>query len=237
MQAVILAGGLGTRLGSMTAKAPKAMMIVAGKPFIDYQVDLLRENGVDDLVVCVGYLGAQIERHLGDGKGRGVRVRYSRDGPKLLGPAGALKRAEGLLDDRFFVTYGDAYLRAPYGELMDDLVESGAPAVMAVFRNEGRYGRSDVAVEGGLVVRYDKKLKTPEMRWINFGVSALRREALARVPVGREVGEEEFYGPLIKERGLRAFEVRERFYEIGTPESLAEFERLILGKKGQAAHE
>ena len=227
MQAVILAGGLGTRLGPLTKTVPKAMTPVLGRPFIDYQVELLRGSGITEIVVCVGYLGEVIERHLGDGRRLGVTVAYSRDGPSLLGPAGALKGAERLVRDTFFVTYGDAYLRVPYGALMEALVRSDVLGMMAVFRNENRFGRSDVAVEGGRVIRYDKKSSTPRMDWINFGVTALRRGALALIPRGRECGEEEFYGRLIERRDLGAYQVSERFYEIGNPSSLSEFESFV----------
>ena len=231
MQAAILVGGLGTRLGGLTKNVPKPMIPVRGRPFLEHELALLRRSGIDDFVLCVGYLGESVEAHFGDGGRFGVRVRYSRDGPKPLGPAGALKRAEPLLDDRFFVTYGDAYLRADYRGLMCTLVDSGALGVMAVFENHDRHGRSDVEVDEGRVVRYDKRGTRGQMDWINFGVSALRRDALEVIPGGRSCGEEEFYGELIRRRELLAFPVKERFYEIGTPESLGEFERFLSGRK------
>jgi NDP-sugar pyrophosphorylase family protein len=227
MQAAILAGGLGTRLRPITETVPKALIPIRGRPFADYQLDLLRGNGIDDFVFCVGHLGEEIERHLGDGRAFGCKIAYSYDGPRLLGPAGALKRAERLLRDRFFVTYGDAYLRAPYGRLMEALAKSGKLAVMAVYRNENRFGRSDVVVEGGAVVKYDKKTRVEGMDWINYGVTALRRRALDLIPEGKACDEETFYGSLIRRKELLAFQVEERFYEIGTPASLSEFEAFI----------
>ena len=229
MQAAILAGGLGTRLRPMTDKVPKVLTPVRGRPFVDYQLDLLKRNGITDFVFCVGHLGNQVESHLGDGRALGCRVEYSYDGPRLLGPAGALKRAERLLQERFFVTYGDAYLRAPYSDLMGALGASGKLAVMTVYRNENKFEKSDVVVEDGAVVRYDKKAAAEGMVWINYGVTALRREALSLVPENRFFDEEAFYGALVKRKELLAFEVKERFYEIGTPESLAEF-GAFLGK-------
>jgi len=229
MQAAILAGGLGTRLRPATETVPKALIPVRGRPFADYQLDLLRKNGIDEFVFCLGHLGEEVERHLGDGRALGCRIVYSYDGPRLLGPAGALKRAEPLLRDRFFVTYGDAYLRAPYGRLMDALTASGKLGVMAVFRNNDRFGRSDVVVEGGAVVRYDKKTKAEGMDWINYGVTALRKGALDLIGEGRFCDEETFYGSLIDRRELLAFQVKKRFYEIGTPASLSEFEAFIGG--------
>ena len=222
----MLVGGLGTRLGALTRSVPKPMVVVAGKPFLEHEIGLLKGSGIDDFVLCVGHLSRQVEDHFGDGRRWGVRIRYSHDGPKLLGPAGALKRAEPLLDERFFVTYGDAYLVADYAGLMRALVRSRRLGVMAVFENHNRHGRSDVVVEGGRVVRYDKK-GGPGIEWVNFGVSALRREALAVIPEGRECGEEEFYGKLIEKGELGAFPVENRFYEIGTPAALEEFKRFI----------
>jgi len=234
LQAVILAGGLGTRQRPATEAIPKAMISVAGKPFLDHQLQLLRENGIDEIVLCVGYLGEVIEKHVGNGRAFGVDVLYSWDGPELLGPAGALKRASGLVQDRFFVTYGDAYLRAPYQRVMRTLSSVGKLGLMTVYRNEGRFGASDVETRGGLVTRYDKHATGKGLKWINFGLSAFRREALDVIPSGRPCGEEEFYGELIEKRQLAAFEVRERFFEIGTPASLAEFEKFVEGRQSRA---
>ncbi len=231
MQAVILAGGLGTRLGRMTRTVPKAMVPVSGRPFMEFEVGLLRKEGVDDLVVCIGHLGGAIIEHFGDGSDFGVRIRYSRDGPKLLGPAGALKKAGPLLGESFFVTYGDVYLRAPYSSMMKALLGSEKPALMAAYKNDDRHGRSDLRISRGLVVLYDKKGRRG-MSWINYGVTALKREALARIPPGRAVGEEEFYGALVERGELLAYPVSRRFYEIGSPAALAEFERYVSRTEG-----
>jgi N-acetyl-alpha-D-muramate 1-phosphate uridylyltransferase len=226
LQAAILAGGLGTRLGRLTRRIPKPMVVVAGKPFLEREVGLLRRNGVDDLVLCVGHLGGMVEDYFGDGRNWGVRIRYSHDGPGLMGPAGALKAAAPLLDKRFFVTYGDAYLRMDYRRLMGAFVDSRKLGMMAVYRNRNRYGRSDVVVEGGRVTRY-KKSGGRSMEWVNFGVTALDRASLEFIPSGKECGEEDFYGELIRRGELCAFPVKDRFYEIGTPKSLKEFERFL----------
>jgi N-acetyl-alpha-D-muramate 1-phosphate uridylyltransferase len=222
LQAVILTGGLGTRLRPITRRVPKAMIEVCGRPFLEYELDLLRKGGVNDIVLCIGYLGEVIQDHFGDGSGFGLKMRYSWDGPRPLGPAGALKRAEPLLGDQFFVTYGDAYLRAPYRAMMDSFQASGKLAMMAAYRNENRHGRSDIEVRGRYVIHYDKKGER-RLSWINFGVTALQKRALSLIPKGVEYGEQEFYGELIARKELLSFAVRRRFYEIGNPVSLAEF--------------
>ncbi|MDG6898642.1 MAG: NTP transferase domain-containing protein [Nitrososphaerota archaeon] len=230
MQTVILAGGLGTRLRPLTNRMPKAMAPVNGRPFLEYELELLASHGVDDVVLCVGYLGEMIRDHFGDGSKFGVRIRYSSEGDRLLGPIGALKMAERMLRETFFVTYGDAYLRLDYRAMMDALLRQEELGLMAVYRNEGRFGRSDVVVEDGFVTVYDKVRSAPEMHWINFGVTALKRKALATVDAGRICDEPTFYGTLVKGRELRAFEAKERFYEIGSERSLSEFGRFAAGK-------
>ena len=227
MQAAILAGGLGTRLRPLTNKVPKAMIPVNGRPFLEFEVDLLRKNKVNDLVLCLGYLGEQVEEHFGDGAKFGVRIRYSHDGKELLGPIGGLKMAEPLLEDEFFVTYGDAYLRLNYAGMMAALRLSRKPAAMAVYRNEGRLGKSDVIAKDGLVTAYDKKKALPGMAWVNFGVTAMKKEALRSVEAGKSCDEEAFYGGLVKKRRLLAYETFERFYEIGSERGLAEFRAFV----------
>jgi len=231
VQAVILVGGAGTRLRPLTVNIPKAMVPVHGRPFLEYEVELLKSRGVDDLVLCVGYLGEQIERHFGDGGWFGVRIRYSRDGKVPLGPIGALKGAEEMLGDKFFVTYGDSYPRLDYRTMMDVLGQRDAQGLMAVYWNDVTYGKSDVVVKGTHIVEYNKKETKPGMVWINFGVSALRKTALEGVKKGEYCDEETFYGGLIRERQLRFFEVKGRFYEIGTPKGLDEFSDYVMTNK------
>lgn len=229
-QAAILAGGLGTRLRPLTEEVPKAMVPVNGRPFLEYEIDLLRKNGVDDIVLCLGYRGEQIENHFNEGKEFGVKIRYSHDGEELLGPIGGLKQAEPLLEGEFFVTYGDAYLRMNYADLMATLRRGGKLAAMAVYKNEGRFGKSDIIARKGLVTAYDKRRTLPGMLWVNFGVSAMKKEALAGVEAGVYCDEERFYGALVKQKQLQAYETFERFYEIGSEPALAEFRDFISTK-------
>jgi NDP-sugar pyrophosphorylase family protein len=227
MQAVILAGGLGTRLRPLTAKRPKAMVSIAGRPFLEYQIGLLRDAGIDDIVLCVGYLAEQIIDYFGDGSSFGVRLRYSVERERLLGTAGAVKQAEPLLTDIFFLTYGDSYLRLDYRAVWDYFQRSHKLGLMVVYRNENRFDRSNVVVADGLVKVYDKERTLPGMDYINFGVSLLRKEALSLVPSGIPYSQEEWYAQLIERGELLAYEVRERFYEIGSPRGLEEFRRLV----------
>src|SRR5947208_524923 len=114
----ILAGGRGTRLGAKIARTPKPLLDVAGEPFLLHQLRLLAANGTEEVVLCVGYLGEQIEQRVGLER-FGIRIEYSYDAPELEGTLGAIRRALPLLPDRFLVLYGDTYLRLDYRTAAD----------------------------------------------------------------------------------------------------------------------
>lgn len=222
----ILAGGLATRLHPVTQKIPKALIEVAGKPFIYRQLEYLRRQGIAKVVLCVGYLGEQIEALLGDGRASGLEALYSYDGPNLLGTGGALKRALPLLGGKFFVLYGDAYLPCNFQAVQKAFLESGKPALMAVLRNENRWDRSNVLFRDGQVVEYNKRAPRPEMTYIDYGLGILSAAALESYPQNRAFDLADVYHELSLAGRLAGFEVsvNERFYEIGSPQGLKEAE-------------
>ena len=227
MQAVILAGGLGTRLLPITRTIPKAMIPVRGRPFLEYQLALLKHHGVTDIILCVGYLGDMLESHFGDGSRLGVSIRYGREGDHLLGTAGALQNVERLLDNEFFVTYGDGYLTMDYQHAMAYFRRRRRLGLMVVYKNRDRYERSNVVIKGPFVAAYDKHNRLPGMEYVDFGVSILRRETLQQVRPGRVSSLEELYAGLITQQQLLAYRARHRFYEIGSPRGLSEFEARV----------
>lgn len=227
MQAVILAGGPGTRLKPITEKIPKAMILIGGKPFLELQLNLLKRHGISDIVLCIGHLGEKIKEYFGDGRKFGVKIRYSEETEKLLGTGGGLKKAVDLLDDVFFVTYGDAYLILDYQKVMRYFKKADKLGLMVVYKNFDKYNKSNVVVEGDLVKIYSKQRRAPCMVYIDFGVSVLRKKALALIPKGKVIDLEEFYQELIKREELLAFETHQRFYEVGSEKGLKEFERMV----------
>lgn len=224
---VILAGGLGTRLRPLTGEVPKALIPIGGKPFLHHQIDLLKRRGIRDIVLCVGHLGDRVKDYFGDGRWLGVRIRYSEEEGHLLGTAGAIKNAEPLLRDEFFLMYGDSYLMIDYRQTMRYFRRFDRLGLMVVWKNVDRFERSNVMVEGNLVTAYNKDQKSPDMVHINYGLSVLRKEALAFIPAGRPFSQEDFYQILIDQGELLTFEVEQRFYEIGSPKGLEEFGMLI----------
>jgi NDP-sugar pyrophosphorylase family protein len=226
----ILAGGLATRLRPITEKIPKSLVPVAGRPFLAHQLELLHSRGIRRAVLCVGYLGEMIQRDFGTGEKYGVKLDYSFDGEKLLGTGGAIKRALPLLGDEFFVLYGDSYLPVEYAPNAEIFRRSGKPGLMTVYRNEGKYDTSNVVFADGEIKVYDKKVRLPEMRHIDYGLSLFKAAVFDSHPAGRPFDLAEVMGKLVREKQLAGCEVRERFYEIGSHAGLAELETLLQSK-------
>lgn len=224
----ILAGGRATRLGALSADLPKALVPVAGRPFVDHQLELLQRNGVRQVVLCVGHLGEQVVSHVGDGERFGLQVRYSFDGERLLGTGGALRRALPLLDQVCIVIYGDSYLDIAYGEILDYFQAQPAPALMTVFRNGGRWDQSNVHFEAGRVVRYDKRNPDPSMAYIDYGASVFRSKVIESIPPDEAVDLGDLTYKLAAAGQLAGYEVEQRFYEVGSLRGIQETEQYLL---------
>ena len=218
----ILAGGLATRLRPVTETIPKALIEIAGEPFLGHQLRLLSRGGIRHAVLCVGYLGEQIREYAGDGSAFGLRVEYAFDGPHLLGTAGAIRQALPLLGDAFLVVYGDSYLPCDYGAVAQAFLGSGKLALMTVFRNHGRWDSSNVEFSDGRILAYDKANRTPRMQHIDYGLGVFRRQAFAAVPDNRPHDLAALYQSLLRQGELAAWESPQRFYEIGSQEGIRE---------------
>jgi NDP-sugar pyrophosphorylase family protein len=235
MQCVILAGGLGTRMRPLTETVPKALLPVLGRPFIEHQLQLLARHGLREIVLSVAHLGEQIEAHVGDGARFGVSVRYVSEGATLRGTAGALRLAldQGVLADRFLLTYGDSYLPIDFGAVVSAFERSGKPALMTVLENEGRWDTSNVVFDAAAnaIVLYDKQRSlrpAADYRYIDYGLSALSRELVERdVPPGVRFDLADVFRPLSQRGELAGLLVTERFYEIGSPAGLTDLEAFL----------
>jgi NDP-sugar pyrophosphorylase family protein len=223
----ILAGGLATRLRPITEKIPKALVTVAGEPFLAHQLRLLHSSSLRHVVVCAGYLGEMIEAEFGDGARFDMRIDYSFDRPLLLGTGGALKRALPLLQKNFFVLYGDSYLPIDYRKAGGAFLSRDKSALMTVFKNDGRWDTSNVWFDGNQILRYDKKQPTPEMRYIDYGLGILRADVIRGWHDNEPFDLADVYHRLAAEKQLAGYEVTQRFYEIGSPEGLAELDSLL----------
>ena len=232
MQCVILAGGLGTRMWPEARTIPKTLLPIAGTPFAAWQLSWLAGSGIASVVYCVGYLGQMIRDHVGDGASWGVSVRYVDEGDHLRGTAGALRLAydKKALEQDFLVLYGDSWLQIDPARVLRAARERREPALMTVFRNDGRWDGSNVVLDGTRIARYTKGLTPPppEMRWIDYGLLAFRRAVIGeRVPAGTPADLAPVCSKLADDGLLAGFEVSQRFYEIGSIAGRDELEALL----------
>ena len=202
------------------------MIQVAGKPFLEHEINLLRRTSIDEIVICIGYRGETIRNHFKDGRSFGVRIKYSDDGQKLLGTAGSLKNAGPILSDLFFITFGDAYPILDYKAAWSHFLSTRKNALMVVNRNFDQHGRSNAVVKDGLVTFYSKMERALEMDYIEFGVTFMDKRALEAIPNDYPVDLEVPYRKIIAENQMAALEVKQRTYDIGSLEGLAEFREL-----------
>ena len=225
----ILAGGVATRLRPITETIPKSLVTVAGKPFIERQLEWLRKEGARRTVLCVGYLGQHIEKTVGDGKRFGLEIAYSYDGDRLLGTGGALRRALPLLGEAFFVLYGDSFLACRLAAVEAAFRKAGKPAMMTVFANKGRWDTSNVIFRDGQIVLHDKAKPSPEMQYIDYGLGVLTAPVLRHYADGESFDLSSVYTELSRQGQLAGFEVMERFYEIGSSSGLKETDEFFRG--------
>lgn len=230
LQCAILAGGLGTRMLPLTETLPKAMLPVAGRPFVEWQLELLVRQDVRRITICAGHLARSLRDHVGDGSRWGAAVTWIDEGETRLGTAGALRLAleRGALDPAFFVLYGDSYLEVSMEAVQEQWRASDLPALMTVLRNSGRWEASNAIYREGRVIRYDKSRPAGlrmDMEWIDYGLSVLDADLIAgRVPQGAVADLAEVLRDLSLEGLLAGYEVGERFYEVGSAEGLADLE-------------
>jgi NDP-sugar pyrophosphorylase family protein len=231
MQAVVLAGGLATRMRPRTLTIPKSLLLVAGRPFVDWQLERLAACGYRDVVLCVAHLGEQIRAHVGDGAHLDLRVRYSDEGARLLGTAGALRHALALLEENFLVTYGDSYLPFDYAAPLRLLEEnSDCDGVMSVYKNADQWDPSNVETDGVWIKRYEKGAKHAKLDHIDYGALALRRSVIALLPEGIPAALDVIQSDLAARGRMRAVTAPERFYEIGSPEGLEALDRRLRSR-------
>jgi NDP-sugar pyrophosphorylase family protein len=233
MQAVILAGGLATRLRPRTLTTPKFLLPVAGRPFGAWLLERLAACGYSRALLCIAHLGEQIREVIGDGSSFGIEVQYADEGEKLLGTAGAIRRAASELAPQFLVTYGDSYLPFDYAAPVRELEgHPDADGVMAVFKNQGQWDKSNTEVRlderGELwVERYEKGKDDPRLDHIDYGATALRREVILRIPEAVPWGLDRIQFELARDRRLRAHLAHARFFEIGSEAGLLELDRRL----------
>ncbi len=231
MQCVILAGGLGTRMRPLTDLLPKTLLPVAGRPFAWHQMQWLAAQGIDDVVYCIAHQGEQIRQYWATQPAPVRSLRYVDEGSELRGTGGALRLAldERVLDESFFVLYGDSFLPVEFAPVWSAFEASRSPALMTVLKNRGRWDRSNVIYDAGRVRLYAKNAEPSIqacMEYIDYGLSVLRRDVIAGI-AETVFDLSAVFHRLSLEGQLAGYEVAERFYEIGSPEGLRDLEKYL----------
>ena len=218
----ILAGGLATRMRPHTETVPKSLLEVAGEPFLAHQLRYLANQGVEQVVLCVGHLAEQIEEFAGDGSAFELQVQYSREEMQLLGTGGALHKALPLLGEEFFVLYGDSWLEVNYHAVLRAFKVSSLPALMTIFQNDGQWDTSNVEMDQGQIRLYSKSQRNERMTHIDYGLGILTKTVFQSYQAQTAFDLARVYEQLSLRGELACYQAKRRFYEIGSPTGLLE---------------
>ncbi|MBS0350779.1 MAG: NTP transferase domain-containing protein [Proteobacteria bacterium] len=225
---VILAGGLATRLQPLTQSIPKSLVDIHGKPFIYHQLTLLKKQGVQHVILCIGHLGEQIKDYVQEGADFGLQVDYSTDGQRLLGTAGAIKRALPLVGPYFMVIHGDSYLNCDLYSVQAAFQRSHRLALMTVYRNHDQWDKSNIEFSEGEILNYDKINQTKLMQHIDYGLGVFNQAAFEPIPDNEPYDLALLYQTLLKQKQLASYEIQNRFYEVGSFSGINDLKQFIL---------
>ena len=221
MQALILAGGEGTRLRPLTTTIPKPVVPLAGQPFISFMIEWLRRHGVDDVILGCGFMADGVREVLGDGESLGIRLRYIEE-PEPLGTGGALKFAEELLDERFFMLNGDVLTDIDLTQELAQHEQTGALATLALYPVDDPSAYGLVRRNRDMSVKQFLEKPSPEeidTNLINAGAYILERDVLdVMAPAGTSISIERDVFPKLVGNGLYGYESHGYWMDIGTPQ-------------------
>jgi len=222
---VILCGGLASRLYPMTQQMPKSLIKVCGKPFIFLQLELLRQNHVTDVVLCVGNFGDAIEQFVGSEK-YGINIKYSYDGETLLGTGGAIKNALYLLPETFIVMYGDSYLDISLKPIIDRFIIEKKPILMTVYHNNNENDKSNIYYNGE-IQEYNKRNPKSSMKYIDYGINVMSKYVFDNYPEIFDLAD--LLSGYVRISDVSAFESKVPFYEIGSLDGIEKLKHHIKG--------
>lgn len=232
MQAILLAGGLGTRLRSVVSDRPKPMALIEGRPFMEYVTRELVRSGITDIIFAVGYKGSMVEEHFGDGEQFGFHASYAYE-ETLLGTAGAIKNAGRFVtEDRFFALNADTFYQIDYSRLtrLLDSQELDMALVLREVPDVSRYGRA-VLDGDGILTAFNEKTEEAGKGTINGGIYLMKRELLERIPEGKVSLENDMIPQWLKENlRLGGFVNDGYFIDIGIPEAYYQFQEDVRNR-------
>jgi NDP-sugar pyrophosphorylase family protein len=216
---VILCGGQATRLGALTKHLPKSLIPIHGKPFIDWQLELIRNQGAREVVLCTGHLDQALREYVGNGSRYNLRISYSHEN-KPLGTAGALRQAIPLLPPAFFVTYGDSYLEYPWSRIFKDFERSQTNSHLSIYPNRGQWDNSNIQVSKGQLLYFSSPTSADACEYIDYGLSILTRAAVSAFPSHGDLKDE--LQRMSTDGQISFTIVDKRFFEIGSKQGIAD---------------
>lgn len=223
----ILAGGLATRMRPLTTATPKALLPVAGRPFLFHQLDMLQSQNAQTVILCTGFLGDQIKEAVGKENSWNLTILFSDDGEKPLGTGGAVKKAASLVSSDLLVLYGDSWLQIDLGQVSNYFQKIQASSLMTVFNNNNQFDKSNVFYYDGRIITYDKENTLPEMHHIDYGLGCVRYDSIQNWPDSFDLSK--YYSFMAKQGQLVGYEACQRFYEIGSKQGYEEIQRFFAG--------
>lgn len=230
-QAVILAGGRGTRLGTLTDNLPKPMIHINRKPFLEYLIDLLKENGIEEVILLLGYLPEKIKKYFGNGSKFGINIKYS-IGDVSFETGKRIKNAEGLLDDNFLLMYCDNYWPLNLKKLVKYHDEHNVLTTVTAYTNKDNFTKSNMNVDNqGYVILYDKSRKEKNLSGVDIGFFIINKEVLKWMPNTNFSFEKEILPKLIEEKQIAGYLTDHKYYSIGKIERLPITEQFLKLKK------
>ena len=230
-QAVILAGGKGTRLMPLTKDRPKPMVEIHGKPFLEYLIDLLKESGITRVLILTGHMAEKISDYFGDGSRFGIEISYHYSEPEAETGA-RLRNAKGLIDDEFLLLYCDNYWPLKLQKLQAFHRTHGSTATMVVYSNKDKYSKNNVHVgQDGIIELYDKSRTAENLNGIDVGFFLLKKSALELLPEGNPSFEAEILPQLVEKKQLAGFFTDHRYYTIGSLERFEQAMEFLKPKK------
>jgi len=231
---VVLAGGLATRLGHLTETTPKSLISISGRPFVDWQLDLIEKAGIGEVYFLLSHLSERIINHLETKMNSKLKFHYLLDGVEPAGTGGALIRNFAQLPKEFFLMYGDSYLQLDYASVHKSFVESGADYLMTICKTpENGVAQSNVEFEDGKVKAYSKNHKTPGMHFEDFGLSILKKEVLRSYLGEAKCDLSKITSELASHGRVSAFLVNGKYFEVGSSRGIADIQHYLEGQNVQ----
>ena len=224
---LILAGGLASRIKNITKTIPKSMIEIAGKPFIVHQLKYIKSQGINNVVICNGYLGKVIENYIGDGKKFKLNVNYSYDGEILLGTGGAIKKALHMLPQEFYVLYGDSFLPIKFESIRKYFKTNKIDNLITVYKNNDQFDKSNIEFSENKILKYDKTNRTIDMKYVDYGLSIFKKSIFLTYEKSGNFDLSELFVSLAKKNKLNGYEIFERFYEVGSYSGIEETKKFL----------